>query len=146
MGCKKVMESRCRELLEEMYPGHRFDAIRPEWLKSTITGKNLELDGYNHALRLAFEYNGEQHYRFPNHWHKSVAQFKKTVAHDMFKADACRRIGIFLLTIPFTVPKAHLGTYMRAKLASAIAVGTVVSKPRSMVSPVRTVGLRRRAK
>lgn len=35
---------------------------RPEWMKSSLTGKNLEIDIWLPSLDLGIEYQGDQHY------------------------------------------------------------------------------------
>ena len=35
----------CREILQE-YTGLSFPSIRPNWLKNSVSGYNLELDGF----------------------------------------------------------------------------------------------------
>jgi len=137
------MESRCRRILEIMYPGKKFDSIRPTWLKSTRTNKNLELDCYNHDLKLALEYNGVQHYYFPNVWHKDTPdgfmKYKKTLAHDIFKRDVCRTLGITLIVVPYTVYKKNLPTYIYQKLVDAHKNKTLKELPaRPKTKPKRT--------
>ena len=51
----------------------------------------LELDGYNHKLRLAFEYNGYQHYDYPNVFHKTREEFYKQRERDRLKAELCKK-------------------------------------------------------
>ena len=51
---KSRSEKLCREILEE-YTG------LSDWLKNSVSGNNLELDGFCEDLRLAFEYQGKQH-------------------------------------------------------------------------------------
>ena len=54
-----------RQALTEIYQKD-FTSCRPDFLQSPKTGSNLELDGYNEELGIAFEYNGRQHYEYPN--------------------------------------------------------------------------------
>jgi hypothetical protein len=63
-------EELCREFFN-LYFKNNFIKIRPSWLKNPHTGYMLELDGYCEALNLAFEYQGEQHF-------KIVKNFKDT--------------------------------------------------------------------
>lgn len=54
----------------------KFSKIRPEWLRND-EGNLLELDGYNDELKLAFEYNGIQHYEHIVHFYKTEEGFEK---------------------------------------------------------------------
>jgi hypothetical protein len=83
----------CREYLEQYY-GKSFEASRPDFLKYPLTGHNLELDGYNAELAIAFEYNGSQHYQYPNVFHKSEEEFEQQIQKDDFKRKACDEQGI----------------------------------------------------
>ena len=96
-------ESECRRILEEIY-GRKFPSSRPDFLKNPESGHNLELDGYCEDLQIAFEYNGSQHYNFPNWIHKSRDEFDKQVRRDQYKIQACDRSGVYLITVPWTIP------------------------------------------
>jgi len=98
-------ETISRAALESLYPGHRFDKIRPDWLKNPKTGRNMELDGYCKELEIGFEYNGAQHYKYPSAFHKSEKQFLNQVERDIMKLDMCDALGVYVITIPYTVPK-----------------------------------------
>ena len=52
-------EAITKATLEQIF-GVAFPRERPNWLK--METHPLELDGVNHQLKLAFEYNGRQHY------------------------------------------------------------------------------------
>ena len=54
-------EEYCREIFEDI-TGKKFPKERPDWLVNDKTGKKLELDGYCEELKLAFEYDGKQHF------------------------------------------------------------------------------------
>jgi GTPase SAR1 family protein len=74
--------------------------------------KNLELDGYNEQLGIAFEYQGIQHRTFTPRFHKSREDFKKQVQRDVYKKKICEERGIRLLEIPDTVPYEELQEYI----------------------------------
>jgi hypothetical protein len=65
-----------------------FPKCRPEWLR-TEQGGQLELDGYNESLALAFEYQGP--------YHTSSSQIRR----DREKRLRCEERGIKLIEIPF---------------------------------------------
>jgi hypothetical protein len=108
-------EAICRAAFEQIYQ-QPFPSVRPDFLKNPETGANLELDGYNGALRIAFEYNGQQHYVFPNRWHATREAFDNQIRRDMFKQEMCRRAGITLISIPYTVPHAQLYEYISSRV------------------------------
>ena len=105
----------CRVTLEAIFQ-LPFNKAEPDFLKSTLSAKNLELDGYNEQLKLAFEYNGIQHYVFPNYWHKSYEQFERQIKHDRYKRAICPRLGVTLLIIPYTISLQDIPEYIAALL------------------------------
>lgn len=79
--------------------GHAFDSVRPEWLINPTTGCAMELDLYNSALRVAVEYDGPQHYEFPNPYHASIAEFKAQQTRDRLKERLCKQLGVKLYRV-----------------------------------------------
>ena len=108
-------EYACRCVLEEIY-SRDFIKARPDFLKNPETGYNLELDGYNEDLRIAFEYQGIQHYVYPNYIHKSEEEFMYQIKKDKFKLDVCDKAGIYLITIPYNVPHNQIREYIVRRL------------------------------
>lgn len=104
-------ENRCRSIFEAI-TGRRFPNVRPQWLNG------LELDGFCEELRIAFEYNGRQHYEVHPIWHpngeKDLARQKE---RDMRKTAQCDENWVTLITIPYTMPnKEHFITSELAHL------------------------------
>jgi len=99
-------EKECRKILEQHFQAE-FPSARPDFLKSPVTKKNLELDCYNPDLQLALEYNGKQHYTYTPHFHKSKKDFYSQVHRDDWKRKRCRELGIKLIEVPYwiTIPK-----------------------------------------
>ena len=65
-----------------------------------------KLDGYNEKLKLAFEYNGIQHYKYNKHFHKNnIQKFEQQKQRDIEKINYCLENHITLITIPYTVNK-----------------------------------------
>lgn len=96
-------EEACREILEKYY-GVAFPRTRTvPWLTNPETGRKLELDGYNAELGIAFEYNGLQHYSYPNHFHKTEDEFYAQKRRDIFKHEKCDANNVYLITIPYHV-------------------------------------------
>jgi hypothetical protein len=115
---KKVRSSKeeeCRAIFEELL-GASFPTKRPSFLRNPDTGRNLELDGYNADLKVAFEYNGAQHYDFPNTFHRTREDFDRQVARDRFKENKCKELDIELVSIPYTVETKDLPKYIMRRL------------------------------
>jgi hypothetical protein len=91
----------CR-VLEEIY-NEPFNKVRPDFLKNPSTKRNLELDCYNEDLRIALEYQGPQHYQWPNFTRQSYEDFEKQRVRDKFKERRCKEEGIKLIKVPYTV-------------------------------------------
>jgi len=114
-GQSSRKEEICRKVLEEIY-GLPFPKVRPDFLKNPETGRNLELDGYCHQLRLGFEFNGAQHYVYPNNFHKSTEEFLHQVHRDNFKYKFCKRQGIHLIVVPQDIPASQIRDFIMSQL------------------------------
>ena len=110
-----VMESKCRKILEEFY-NVEFNKIRPPFLRNPKTNKNLELDGYNAQLKIAFEYNGSQHYFYNPHFHKNIDAFNDQVKKDKLKAELCKKNNIHLIVIPYHLRENELSAFIHKNL------------------------------
>lgn len=69
-----------------------------------ILPSKLELDGYNTDLKLAYEYQGVQHYvEFKNHFHKNGGNtsLEAQQQRDKQKIEECHKLGITLILIPY---------------------------------------------
>lgn len=106
-------EDQCRKIIERL-TGHSFSKVRPDFLINPETGRRLELDCYNPLLKIALEYNGEQHYRFIPYFHQSEKDFEKQVQRDELKKKLCEENGIKLITVPFNV--TDLEEFIQSKL------------------------------
>jgi len=104
-------EEKCRNILQK-YFGRRFIKIKPKWLIYPKTGRKLELDGYCKELRLAFEYNGAQHYYYNPYHYKNRNQFKDQVSRDKWKYKRCKELGINVIIIPFDLQEEEIENYI----------------------------------
>lgn len=95
-------EKICRDTLEKIY-GVKFENVRPNWLLNDKTGYPLELDCYNADLKLAIEYQGQQHYKWPNQFHKTYNEFKEQLRRDKLKVDVCQKQGVHLICVPYNI-------------------------------------------
>jgi len=66
------------------------------------TGGKMQLDGYCPSLKIAFEYNGSQHYKtgFFSQLRTSNS-VEHTIERDKQKVDLCKKKGIFLFVINY---------------------------------------------
>lgn len=96
-------EEYCCMALENIV-GHKVQRnIRPDFLKNPETCRNLELDCFDPETKIAVEYNGIQHYEYPNIFHQSEKIFQDQVYRDTIKNELCQKNGITLITVPYTV-------------------------------------------
>lgn len=117
-GCKVCVpvragksEEAVRQVLEQI-TGWRFPKARPVWLKGKSTYP-MELDGYNEQHRVAFEYQGTQHY-VPIFGRKA---FEITKRNDERKRVLCYSRGILLIRVPYW--KRDTPSFLRSKLQKA---------------------------
>lgn len=112
---KKRMDSKgeqtCREVLEDIYK-KPFPKIRPGFIRNPETQTLLELDGYNAETGIAFEYNGIQHYTWPNYTNQTYAEFVSQVRRDQYKLECCDRHNVYLITIPYNVPSSDIREFI----------------------------------
>ncbi len=90
-------EFLCKQLLETN--------LNIEFKKTRFGYKDkiYEFDGYNTEHKIAFEYQGYQHYVYPNYWHKTEEAFIKAQQRDKEKEQYCIENNISLIVIPYTV-------------------------------------------
>lgn len=86
-----IGEEIARQFMEFVF-NHKFKKSKPKWL--TNNANRLELDGYCEELKVAFEYDGDQHFRH-------VTKFSKTNLEDIQKTDdiknkLCKESGVIL--------------------------------------------------
>ena len=90
-------EEICRNIFNSAF-NVLFKRSKP--IISPITHKKLELDGYNEELKLAFEYNGKQHY-IDNIFETN--KLDEIIQKDKIKIDYCKQNNITLIIIPYTI-------------------------------------------
>jgi hypothetical protein len=113
-------QSLCCKALEEIY-NKPFISVRPSWLKNPETNGVLEIDCYNDDLKIGVEYNGMQHYVYPNIYHKTQEEFIKLVRRDQYKHKKCDENGVYLITVPYNVPQNKIKEYIQSYLPENIS-------------------------
>ena len=102
--CSRVIslnEYKCKYIFENLTK-EKFPKTRK------VLDNGLELDGYCNKLKLAFEYQGEQHYEIIKLFHMDDKKLNKIKQHDRAKVDMCLEKQIKLIIIPFTKSKSDI--------------------------------------
>ncbi len=106
----------CKNYVEYLFE-RPFVKCRPSFLYNTVTHENLELDCYNADLRLAIEYNGRQHYEYVPFLHaNSRTNFHNQKYRDEKKKEMCEKQGIYLITVPYTVPHDKIPSFLKDEI------------------------------
>lgn len=94
-SCLYKNETKCREIFEKIY-GKPFPKRR-----GILSNPYMELDGYNEELKIAFEFQGKQHYEFVEHFHRNgLEDLENQKKRDQQKRLDCEKLGIRLIEIP----------------------------------------------
>lgn len=129
---KSKGETLCHQAIERL-TGKTFVTVRPDWLKNPETRRNLELDCYNDELKIALEYNGEQHYKWPNFTGQTYEEFINQVRRDKFKVDQCDRYGVYLITVPYSVTPDRISDYINYYLPHNVLLRQQARQPQTSV-------------
>lgn len=108
-------ESECRRAIEHITQ-LPFPKVRPNFLNNHISGQSLELDCFNGDMKLAIEYNGEQHYKFIPHFHSNKDSFYNMRYRDDMKMRLCKENGVDLIVVPYTVKRENIQSFIEKKL------------------------------
>lgn len=94
-------EAEVRKIIEEL-TGWKFPKFRPAFLRG-LNGGSLELDGYNEEHKVAFEYQGLQHYQLCYYNRFDPQKLKEQKRRDWRKKYQCWYHEIHLIRIPYWV-------------------------------------------
>ena len=113
-------EKACRAYLERRFkvPFPKDRPIRNPVFLGQKAGSRawLELDCYNRDLKIAVEYNGQQHYQFTPFFHPDKDAFKSQQYRDYVKAEECKKAGIQLIVVPYTVKPRDIPDYIERRI------------------------------
>jgi len=107
--CSSGLSERIARKYFELIFHEKFPKVHPGWLKNE-KGNKLELDGYCEKLRLAFEYQGEQHYS--TRFYGENPNYQKIQRHDKMKRELCEQNNVKLITIPYTVEHREMQNFI----------------------------------
>lgn len=105
-------ETLCRHVAEKIFQ-KPFTKIRPDFLKNNVTKHNLELDIFNEELKVAIEYNGQQHYKYIPFFHKNYEHFQNQLYRDEIKRMLCKNNGIHLIEVSYEIDPANIEAFLR---------------------------------
>ena len=103
--CSKGFGERLVRLTFQKIFKRKFPSKKPKWLVNK-DGNLMEFDGYNEKLGIAFEHQGEQHYRHVDYFH-TKKQFSKRIRDDKEKAKLAKNFNVKLILIPEIRSKLH---------------------------------------
>jgi hypothetical protein len=113
---KYTTEDYIRQLVFEI-TNHNFYKTRSlPWLIDDITGNNLELDLYSEELKIAFEYQGEQHYKLSFHNDLDLFKLENIKRKDGLKIKLCKENNIKLVVIPYTITHTEMYEYIKENI------------------------------
>ena len=110
-------EIECRRVLEAYFK-KAFPKCRPSFLNNPVTGgkNNLEIDCFNAPLKIGCEYDGEAHYKYIPHFHRSKDAFENQKYRDYMKDQMCVQNGIKLIRVPYTIKEKDIEEFITIKL------------------------------
>jgi len=118
--CSSIGEQVCKDFMEALYR-RPFNKIRPAWLINPKTSRRLELDCYNNDVKIAVEYNGIQHYEWPNFTRNTREEFEDQMQRDEIKKRECERNGVLLVVVPYRVQGIDIPLYIYRELQRALS-------------------------
>jgi hypothetical protein len=98
-GCPRCWwktQIACVEFIEKLTNKKFLINTYPKFLEG------LEYDGYNEELKLAIEYNGEQHYKYHPFFHRNGEEdLIKQQERDSRKVELSKKNNIYLIIVPY---------------------------------------------
>lgn len=105
-------ENYVRDILSDIH-GKPFTKTRSlRWLNDD--GTLLELDGYNEELKIAFEYQGEQHYKLTHYNGYNSVTLLDIQRKDALKIELCKKNGVKLIIVSCYMPGTKYKEYLTA--------------------------------
>jgi hypothetical protein len=93
----------CKAFKELLQDRDIVNNYRPNFLTNPSTGYPMEIDCYCHELGCGVEYNGIQHYQYPNPFSLTEEDFDKQVERDRLKRELADLNNTPIFTVPCTV-------------------------------------------
>jgi len=108
-------ESLCINIMENIF-NKEFESSWPKTLRNR-NNRWLQLDCYNEELKINIEYDGEQHFIFPNRYQKTKEQFKRGQENDYDKNQWCANNSILQIRVSYKYDtKRKIENYIKEQL------------------------------
>ncbi|MEJ6080798.1 hypothetical protein MT391_20055 [Vibrio sp. 1-Bac 57] len=89
LGCKSIIEFAIKQILQVVFPSHKFITIRPGYMNYPETKANLEIDCFCESLNnCGIEIDGIQHDQFTKGIHKTENDFVEQQKRDDYSDKA----------------------------------------------------------
>lgn len=118
-------ERECKAVIERL-TGREFVKVRPSFLFNYITEQNLELDLYNEELKLAVEFNGEQHYKYTPYFHRNKEAYYCGRYRDDMKRRLCDKEGVILISVSYK--EKDVETYLSEQIKKLNALEIITHR------------------
>jgi hypothetical protein len=92
--CDRYFGERFTRHVLELMLGGTFKKSFPNFLINPKTKRRLQLDGYDETLKIAFEYQGEQHFDTSHYYYTEGGMYR-----DQLKREQCRRHDVVLIEV-----------------------------------------------
>jgi hypothetical protein len=110
---KFTTENHIRNKLSDIHDGKPFTKTRSlKWLIDDKTGNLMELDGYNEELKIAFEYQGKQHYELTYHNQHNKLRLEDIKRKDELKSRLCYENNVKLIIVSCDMSIPEINKYL----------------------------------
>ena len=118
-GCSSCCESHGERKMRLILNSYGLWIIQQYSFDDCKDISKLKFDAYSEKYKIAFEYNGEQHYRVVDfsgkNYDRAKRQYDRIVRRDKIKRNYCANKGIRLIEIPYW-EFDNMESYIKSKL------------------------------
>ncbi len=111
---QSISEKIFRIIMEKVF-NTTFSSCRPDWLRNKY-GNRLQIDGYNENLKIGFEYQGKQHFKFSPHFCRNIETFKRGKQNDLTKKQILSSRNIFMFYPTYQLKKENYLEFIFSKI------------------------------
>lgn len=105
-GCPRCNISKGESEIEKILIDKNIEFFVQHIFNNCVFKKPLPFDFFIPKLNICIEYDGEQHFYFPNYFHKKKYQFDNQKLKDKIKTEYCKNNNIRLIRIPYWEKKS----------------------------------------